>query len=135
MNKPWMPVVAGILDIISGAMGVLFGLFMVLPHRMARAAQAAPGAAPKIAPRVAPHFGGLPSLPGMPPALFPGMGLVLGIALIVIGILAILGGVFGLRVKNWGLALAGSIGAVITGRLLGVVALIFIALGRKDFQK
>jgi hypothetical protein len=70
----------------------------------------------------------------MPPFFFPGMSLAMGITLIVLGALAIVGGVYSLRIKNWGLALAGSIGAVITGRLLGIVALIFIVLGRKDFQ-
>ena len=57
MNKPWMPVVAGILDIVSGAMGVMMGLFMALARHAARAAQAAPGAAQGAAPRVAPHLG------------------------------------------------------------------------------
>jgi hypothetical protein len=128
MHKPWMPVVAGILDIVSGACGVAIGLFMALPFHAARAAQAAPG----VAPRFGPHMGG--GFPPMPNFFFPGMSLAMGITLIVLGALAIVGGVYSLRIKNWGLALAGSIGAVITGRLLGIVALIFIVLGRKDFQ-
>jgi hypothetical protein len=59
----------------------------------------------------------------------------MGIALMVLGVLAIVGGVYALKVKAWGLALAGAIGGVITGRLIGVLALIFIVLSRKDFQK
>jgi hypothetical protein len=125
MEKPWMPVVAGILDIVSGAMGVAMGLFMALHLHAARAIQAAP--------RFAPNPG--VTLPQMPPIFFPGMGLALGIALIVLGALAIVGGIHALKVKAWGLALAGAIAGVITGRLLGIVALIFIVLGRKDFQK
>jgi hypothetical protein len=132
MNKPWMPVVAGILDIVSGAMGVMMGLFMAIPMHAARVAQAAPGAAGKIAPRVAPHMGAFPQMPHF---FFPGMGLAMGIALAVIGVLAIVGGIYALKTKTWGLALAGSIGAVLTGRLLGVIALIFTVLGRKDFEK
>jgi len=132
MNKSWMTVVAGILDILSGAMGVVMGLFMSLHTHAARVAQAAPGAAQKIAPRVAPHMGAFPQMPHL---FFPGMGLALGITIAVIGVLAIVGGIFALKNKVWGLALAGSIGAVLTGRLLGVLALIFIVLGRKDFQK
>ncbi len=132
MNKPWMPVVAGILDIVSGAMGVMFGLFMAIPMHAARLAQAAPGATGRIAPRVAPHMG---AIPHMPPFFFPGMGIVMGIVLALIGVLAIVGGVYALKTKGWGLALAGSIGAVLTGRLLGVLALILIVLGRKDFEK
>jgi hypothetical protein len=128
MNKPWMPVVAGILDIVSGAMGVVMGLFMILYLNFAGAIQAAPGAVP----RFGPHLGGFPQ---MPAAFFPGMGLGIGITLAVLGVLAIVGGIFALRSKAWGLALAGSIAAVLTGRLLGVLALIFTVLGRKDFQK
>ena len=131
MNKPWMPVVAGILDIVSGAMGVLMGLFMALPLHTARIAQAASGAASKIAPRVVPHMGAIPHMP----FFFPGMGLAMGITLAVLGVLAIVGGIYALKTKTWGLALAGSIGAVLTGRLLGVIALIFTVLGRKDFEK
>jgi hypothetical protein len=125
MEKPWMPVVAGILDIVSGALGVVMGLFMALNLHAARAIQAAP--------RFSPNPGG--TLPQMPHIFFPGMGLAMGIALIVLGVLAIIGGIFALRIKAWGLALAGAIAGVITGRLLGIVALIFIVLGRKDFQK
>jgi len=124
MEKPWMPVVAGILDIISGSAGVVMGLFMALHLNAARVVQGAQ------------KFGGHPGgLPAMPPFFFPGMGTAIGIALIVIGVLAIVGGIFSLRVKAWGLALAGAIGGVITGRLLGVLALIFVVLSRKDFQK
>ena len=127
MNKPWMPVVAGILDIVSGAMGVVMGLGMSLYQTFAGAAQGATGAAP----RFGPHLGGFPQMP----AFFPGMGLGIGITLAILGVLAIIGGIFALKTKAWGLALAGSVAAVLTGRLLGVLALIFTVLGRKDFQK
>jgi hypothetical protein len=132
MQKPWMPVVAGILDIVSGAMGIAFGVFMLVPHQAARVAQAAPGAVQGAAPRVAPHFGGFPPMPHF---FFPGMGLALGITVIVLGVLAILGGIHALKIRNWGLALAGSIAACITGRLFGLLALVFIVLGKNDFQK
>jgi len=131
MQKPWMPVVAGILDIVSGAFGVAVGLFMSLHVHAARAAQGAAGAAPRVAPS-APHMG---AFPAMPHFFFPGMGLAMGIALIVLGVLAIVGGIFALRLKVWGLALAGAIGGLVTGRLLGLLALIFIVLGKKDFEK
>ena len=132
MVKPWMPIVAGLLDIVSGAMGVVVGLCMSLRVLGLRAAHAAAGAAPGVTPRIAPHAG---TFPQMPHIFFPGMGIALGIALLVIGVLAIVGGVYALRLKAWGLALAGSIGAVITGPVIGLLALIFTVLGREDFQK
>ena len=128
MVKPWMPVVAGLLDIVSGALGVVVGLFMSLRVFALKAAQATPGAAP----RIAPHAGNYPQMPHM---FFPGMGIAFGIALLVIGVLAIFGGVYALRLKAWGLALAGSIAAVITGPVIGLLSLIFTVLGREDFRK
>lgn len=128
MEKSWMPTVAGILDIVSGAFGMVIGLFMTFARHAARVAGAAGRAA---APGAVPHgswFG--MHLPTMPGVFSPGMG----IALIVISLLAIVGGVFALRIRTWGMALAGSIAAVISGRLLGVIALIFTVLGKKEFK-
>jgi hypothetical protein len=128
MEKPWMPVVGGLLNIVSGALGVIFGLFMSLRGLAFTAAHAAQG----VAPRLAPHAGAYPQMPHL---FFPGMGIACGIALLVIGVLAILGGVYALKLKAWGLALAGSIAAVITGPIIGLLALIFVVLGREDFRK
>jgi hypothetical protein len=128
MVKPWMPVVAGLLDIVSGALGIVVGLCMSLRMLAVRAAQVAPGAAP----RVSPDAGNFPQMPHM---FFPGMGIAFAIALLVIGVLAIVGGVYALRLKVWGLALAGAIAAVITGPVIGLLALIFTVLGREDFRK
>jgi hypothetical protein len=128
MVKPWMPVVAGLLNIVSGALGVIVGLFMSLRVLAVTAAHAAQG----VAPRVAPHAGAYPQTPHL---FFPGMGIACGIALLVIGVLAIVGGVYALKLKAWGLALAGSIAAVITGPIIGLLALIFVVLGREDFRK
>ncbi len=134
MEKTWMPTVAGILDIVSGAFGLCMGLFMTfarhaasaVPNAARHAASAVPNAARQAAGAV-PRFGMHPPIPA---GFHPWMG----IALIVISILAVIGGIFALKAKNWGLALAGSIAAVISGRLLGVLALILIVLGKKDFN-
>jgi len=52
----------------------------------------------------------------------------------ILGALAITGGVFGIRKKAWGLALAGSIAGVLTFFPCGVVAVIFTALGKPEFE-
>jgi hypothetical protein len=127
MEKPWMPLVAGILDIVSGAFGLVVGLFMTFARHATRAAGGA-GAGP--VPGATAHFPGFGMFPQMHGLFSPAMG----IALIIISVLAIVGGIFALRIKTWGLALAGSIAAVISGRLLGVLALIFTVLGKKDFK-
>jgi hypothetical protein len=50
----------------------------------------------------------------------------------VLGILAIVGGVSAIRRKRFGLSLAGAICALLSG-LLGILAVIFVALGRRGF--
>ena len=55
--------------------------------------------------------------------------------IIVVGIIAIVGGIYALRREVWGLALVGSICALI-GPLfvLGVLAIIFVSLGKSEFK-
>jgi hypothetical protein len=50
----------------------------------------------------------------------------------VLGILALIGGISAIRRKRFGLSLAGAICALASG-LLGVLAVIFVALGKKEF--
>jgi hypothetical protein len=57
-----------------------------------------------------------------------------GVIGLVISALAIVGGVFGIKRKNWGMALAGSIAGVLTFFPCGIVAVIFTALGKSEFN-
>lgn len=59
-----------------------------------------------------------------------GVGAVIGI---LISVLAVVGGIYGIKRKNWGLALAGSIAGVLTFFPCGVVAVIFTSLGKNEF--
>ena len=52
---------------------------------------------------------------------------------IIVSVLAIVGGIFALRKKNWGLALAGSIAGVLAFFPCGVVAVIFMAMSKPEF--
>jgi hypothetical protein len=60
----------------------------------------------------------------------------LGVPLLVLGIIAIVGGVSALRRKSFGLSLAGAICAVPTFILgiLGILAVIFVALSKREFR-
>ena len=65
--------------------------------------------------------------------------MVAGILDIVAGsldvILAIVGGIYALQRKIWGLALAGSIAAFFTPSwVLGVAAIVFTALSKNEFE-
>jgi len=59
----------------------------------------------------------------------------IGAPLIILGIIAIVGGIYALRRRIWGLALAGSICALIgPWGLLGLLAIIFVSLGKGEFE-
>ena len=113
-NKTWMPMVAGILDIVVGCLGLLVSLVFVFIGAVAR------------------YIPDLSTEPGMQ-YLFP-IFAVLGLPFAILGILAIVGGIFALRRKIWGLALAGSIAAFFPCWILGLPAIVFTALSKKEFE-
>ena len=114
MERAWMPTVAGILNIITGAFGLTGGLALIALGTLASGA---------LEPFV---FGMLPLIPL---ALFSALGL----PLLLLGILTLVGGIYALQRKMWGLVLAGSIAAVLFSRVLGIPAIIFVALSKKEF--
>ena len=104
MEKTWKPTTAGILCIITGALQLIFGLAMA-------------------------------TIGGIGGALI-GMGWLsaIGAPLIVLGIIVIVGGIYALRRKVWGLALAGSISTFFPTIFLGILAITLIALSKKEFE-
>lgn len=116
MEKTWMPTTAGILSIIAGAIGLLFGIGLTLGFGLLGA--------------LVGWFAG--SIPG----LLGGLLAVLAIPWIILGIVAVVGGIYALRRRLWGLALAGAICALLCspGFILGTLAIIFVALGKKEFE-
>jgi hypothetical protein len=83
-------------------------------------------------------FSFLPDVPGVwdehSIAVFPILTIIImGGVLLVLGIIAIVGGVSAIRRKSFGLSLAGAICALIPLNLLGLLAVIFISLGKREF--
>ena len=105
MEKTWKPMVAGILTIVAGIS--LFGI----TSRMSS-----------------------PNIPSEFPVIGPAIILVIALPFFIIWALAIAGGIFSLKYKVWGMALAGSIAATIIVPFLGVPALVFIALSKDEFE-
>ena len=78
-------------------------------------------------------------------ALYPGIWLehampadspwftIMGVILVVLGIIAILGGIWALRRRSFGLALAGAVCVLPLG-ILGILAIVCIALARREFE-
>ena len=111
MEKTWKPTTAGILSIIAGAIGVIAGIVVT------------------VVSGIGGMFIGLGWLVGL------GWLGAIGAALIVLGIIAIVGGSCALRRRVWGLALAGSICALFgPWVILGVLAIIFVSLGKGEFE-
>ena len=105
MEKTWKPTVGGVLAIIAGALGLIIGLLFATGVGL---------------------IGGIIGM-GWLSAIFA--------PLIVIGIIAIVGGICALYRRVWGLALAGSIFALIgPWFLLGILAIIFVSLGKREFK-
>lgn len=105
-KKTWMPTTAGILSIISGVVASLVGIGTIVRGELAR--------------RMVFHIGGE----------------AIGVLLLLIGIVAIIGGVFALNRRVWGLALAGGICALFPPHvaLLGILAIVFVALSKSEFK-
>jgi len=60
---------------------------------------------------------------------------VVSIFMLIPSIISVIGGIFAIKRNKWGWALAGSICAVLCSNILGVVALVFIIMGKKEFSE
>jgi hypothetical protein len=109
--KTAMPIVAGILSIVSGAFKLL-GLLVLL-------------AAGFLMP-----FSTTRMNVANPIVFFA----VLGVLMFILGVLAVVGGVYTLQRKNFGLSLAGAIAALLPFNLLGLASVILVALSRKEIE-
>jgi hypothetical protein len=117
--------VGGILSIISGGIGILgFVLWIFLAiiiHVFLRR-----GSLPVYSP-----YANSPEIISIAIWIY----VVLGVFCGLLGIFAIIGGIFCLRRKIWGLALAGSIAGTVTFFPVGIPAVIYTVMSRPDFKK
>jgi len=116
MEKTWKPTTAGILTIIAGCLGLLIALGLTVGLGIAGTL-----------------IGLIPGLPG------GWLLVVIGVPGIILSIVAIVGGIYALRRRLWGLALAGAIcGLLFTlpflGWILAILAIIFVSLGKGEFE-
>ncbi len=107
MERTWKPTTAGILTIVAGALNVIAGIVVAA-----------------LGETIGMYAG------------YWGMGAI-GAPLIAIGIVSIIGGSFALRRRVWGMALAGAICALFPPPVivLGILSIIFVAMGRKEFAR
>ena len=115
-NNQWMPTVAGILTIIAGGTKVLafFGVLITMLFVPASS------------------YSSWDSAPHM--MWSANWMIALMVPLLVLGILAIIGGIFMLQRRVWVMALVGSIAAMIPNTIFGIAALVLIAISRDQFD-
>jgi hypothetical protein len=118
MEKTWLPTVAGILSIIAGGLSLLGTAIIGLGVSLFFSSGYYYGFDTR----------GIPSLTALWVAVF--------LPYFIISAIAIAGGVFALRRKLWGLALAGAICALFTGWAwaLGIAAIVLVALSKHEFD-
>lgn len=114
--------VGGILSIISGVLGVLGGLFFLFISFFIPAFITSTDPGAFQSPQDAQVFNFVAYIYGG-----------IGVFLALISVLAIVGGVYALKKKHWGLALTGAIVGAITFLPTGVPAIIFTAMGKQEF--
>jgi hypothetical protein len=123
MERTWKPTTAGVLTIIAGGLGICAGSLIVL-----LAIPLGLGGA------LAEAFSGLDIVGGL---LYGSSGLIgmIGAGMIGLGAVAVAGGIYALKRRLWNFALAGAILAAICSIPLGVLAIIFVSIGKKEFDQ
>ena len=120
VTKTWKPTTAGILEIIDGAGTIIFSLILL---------------AGTIIMSTAASWAGFNEQDFAPMTLGAVVGLM-GLFTFVVGVLGVLeliGGILAVQRKSWGVALAGAIAAAIPGNILGILAIIFLAMSKDEF--
>jgi hypothetical protein len=109
-QKSAKPIIAGVFNIIVGAACLLGALGLGIAGLVA---------APFISfiPFAMPAFFGLLALP-----------------LVIVGALAITGGILAVQRRQWGWSLAGSIAATCVSHVLGIVSIVLIVISKREFD-
>ncbi len=120
--RTWKATTAGILNIVAGGLNGLgaIGLIIVI--------FAFGSLGPMIMEYLPPE-----DAPFITPLIVPILVAAL-ILNIVCTVFPIIGGVYALRRRKWGWALAGSIIAIFRSSVLGILATIFVAMAKDEFE-
>jgi hypothetical protein len=117
--KTWKPTVAGILEIVVGSFSALGFIGCLIASFVIRS-----GASLGI---------GESDLGGLTFSLVSSILVFIAGLLLALGVFEIIAGISALQRKRWGLALAGSIVAALPGSLMGILAIVFLAMSKGEF--
>jgi hypothetical protein len=134
MERTWKPTTAGILTIIEGAGRIALGTGVIIVGKLVGALSGLDWSS-RIEEWARMYGRGALGLHPMLTRILDMSSTALiavGAVLLAFGIVALVGGINALKRKRWGLALAGSILSL--PGVLGVLAIIFVSLGKKEFD-
>ena len=114
MEKTSKPTVAGVLNIITGALGIIGAISTFIGFGVVSGAM------------------GIPT--GYIPEFVPGIVLGTAIFALIISLLALVGGIFAVKRKQWGWTLAGSIAAIFVFLPLGIASTVLAAQSKNEFE-
>jgi len=120
MEKTWKPTAAGILCIIGGTIIAVGGLIAVFLIWLGGA--------------LVEFFLKIASEPNQEIPAVASFEAGILIVVLIIATLAIVGGIYALKRRIWGLALAGSICALVPLVIPGILAIIFVSLSKGEFE-
>lgn len=125
MEKTWKPTVAGILNIIAGVLSLLGAIGVIIGITFFIYSSSAPFLA---------YMWGELEVLGIGPNFFITILVIGAIFSVVLGIFPLIGGIYALQRKKWGLALTGSIIAIFGSSIMGILATIFLAMSKDEFE-
>lgn len=116
MEKTGKPIAAGVLNIITGGVGILMSFSYIIGFTALT--------------------GMMMGFPGMGDVagFVPGLMMAIGIPCLLITVLVLVGGIFDVQRKHWGWALAGSIAAILAFWPLGIPSTVLTAVSKGEFE-
>ena len=124
MKRTWKPTMAGILNIISGVLLLIGGITIINLS-----------GTPMAAAITSYHLYSVGSSGAVTPEAASLIISVTTALLIILGAVALLGGICAVKRKFWGLALTGAISASLSLLFPGIPAIALTALSKKDFAQ
>lgn len=111
-----MPATAGSLSILAGVANMFVAFLLFLGMLVIQGAI------------------GFVAVPFWIPVNVPAVLFLLSIPFIAAGILSLVGGIYAIQRRKWGLALAGSVAAFFPCGIFGLISVILLVLSRDEFE-
>jgi hypothetical protein len=115
----WKPIMSGILDIVSGAIGMVGGVYFVILSQIFRSMHEILKLDPLVIQKTEEIINRIIAVPFI---------------LVFIGIISIIGGVYALQRRIWVFALAGAISSCFVFPVFGIPSIIITSLAREEFK-